>query len=68
MAAVVDAFGLLVVGLCWIDDAEVSVPSIDEIVDDGNLVSFPDKVVEGDNLSVVYRKSFKKSFQKIFPH
>lgn len=64
-AAVADVFWHLIVGLCEINHAAVSVPPVDEIVDDCVLVAFTNQVIEDDNLLVVHRKLSKGDY--LFP-
>ena len=60
MATVVaDVFRYLVKGLSEINNAAVSVPLVDEIVDDGVLAAFTNQVIKDDNLLVVHRQVFK---------
>jgi len=60
MATVVaDVFWYLAKGLSEINNAAVSVPPVDEIVDDGVLVVFTNQVVKDDNLLLVHWKLFK---------
>lgn len=61
-AVVADVFWHLVVGLCEMSHAAVSVPPVDEIVDDCVLVAFTNQVIEDDNLLVVHRKLFKGDY------
>lgn len=42
--------------------AAVSVPPVDEIVDDCVLVAFTNQVIEDDNLLVVHQKLFKGDY------
>lgn len=61
-AVIVDVFWYLVVGLCEINHAAVSVPPVDEIVNDCVLVAFTNQVIEDNNLLVVHRKLFKGDY------
>ena len=47
-------------GLSEVNDTAVSMPAVDQIVDDDALVAFTAKVVENDDLLVVHRKLLQR--------
>ena len=57
-----DVFWYLVAGLCEINHVSVSVPAVDEIVENCFLVAFTNQVIKDDNLLVVHRKLFKVDY------
>ena len=60
MAAVVaNVFGHLVEGLREIDNAAVSVPPVDEIIDYAVLVAFTDQIIKNGNFLVVNGEFFE---------
>ena len=61
-AVVADVFWHLVAGLCEINQASVSVPAVDEIVENCFLVAFTNQGIKDDNILVVHRKLFKVDY------
>ena len=60
MAAVItDVFRHLVEGLSEVNNAAVSVPPVDKIINDPVLVAFTNKIIEKNNFLVVHRKLFE---------
>ena len=58
-AVVTDVFWHFVEGLREIDNAAVSVPPVDEIVDYTVLVAFTDQIIKDDNFLVVNGEFFQ---------
>ena len=59
MAAVIlDVFRHLVEGLSEVNNAAVSVPPVDKIINDAVLVAFTNKIIKDNNFLVVHRKLF----------
>ena len=60
MAAVItDVFRHLVEGLSEVNNAAVSVPPVDKIINDAVLVAFTNKIIKNNNFLVVHRKLFE---------
>ena len=61
---VTDVFWNVVISLCEINCAAVSVPTVDEIVDDNYciLLAFTNQIIKDDNLLLVHRKLFKGDY------
>ena len=55
-----DVFWHLEVSLCEINYVAVSVPTVNEIVDDCILVAFTKQIIRDDNLLVLHRELFKR--------
>ena len=61
MAAVIsDVFRHLVEGLSEVNNAAISVPPIDEIIDDTVLVAFTDQVIKYNDFLVVHWQLFER--------
>ena len=60
MAEVItDVFRHLVEGLSEVNNAAVSVPPVDKIINDAVLVAFTNKIIKNNNFLVVHRKLFE---------
>ena len=60
MAAVItDVFRHLVEGLSEVNNAAVSVPPVDKIINDAVLVAFTNKIIKNNHFLVVHRKLFE---------
>ena len=60
MATVItDVFRHLVEGLSEVNNAAVSVPSVDKIINDAVLVIFTNKIIKDSNFLVVHQKLFE---------
>ena len=60
MATVItDVFWHLVEGLSELNNAAVSVPSVDKIINDAVLVAFTNQIIKDNNFLAVHRKLFE---------
>ena len=60
MATVItDVFRHLVEGLSEVNNAAVSVPSVDKIINDAVLVAFTNQIIKDNNFLVVHQKLFE---------
>ena len=60
MAAVItDVFRHLVEGLSEVNNAAVSMPPVDKIINDAVLVAFTNKIIKSNNFLVVHWKLFE---------
>ena len=64
MAAVIpDIFGYLVEGLSKVNNAAVSVPSVDEIIYDAVLVAFTNQIIKDNNFLQLHKLTRMTSSQ-----